>query len=286
MSIPIVYTDRMIIAVDIGGTKTLVASFDGLTLLKETRFVTNSDTEAFLADLLPVLREHTESQMPAAICLAVPGILNLRSGTVVRCGNLPWENFGLRSALAQHFTCPIYLENDANLAGLSEARALSPVPRLCLYLTVSTGIGSGIIVKGKIISALSGSEAGWMTLRRPDAGSDNGFAAWQSYASGKALHARTDQLASDITDQKVWRDIAERVSDGLLALIPALQPDVIIIGGGVGTHFTEHWRDALTDIMKERLPAYIDLPPIEQAQHAEEAVLYGCCYYAEDKLHG
>ncbi|MBL8159928.1 ROK family protein [Candidatus Saccharibacteria bacterium] len=269
----------MIIAVDIGGTKTLVANFEGQQIVRQTRFATVADSETFLADLLPVLRKHAGRTKPEAISLAAPGIIDHYTGSVVRCGNLPWEDFRLRKALSAHFNCPIYLENDANLAGLAEARALVPIPRLVLYVTVSTGIGTGLVVNGKLIAALSGSEAGHMVLRRPE-----GYLKWQSFASGKALHARTHKLAAEIRDPRVWHDIADRVADGLLALIPALQPDAIVIGGGVGSHFDNHWRHELESILSERLSSFISLPPIIQAQHTEEAVLYGCNYFAEDKL--
>lgn len=269
----------MIIAVDIGGTKTLVANFKADEIVKQTRFATAAGADDFMRDLLPVLAAHAKHQRLEAISLAVPGIVDLHAGSVVRCGNLGWRDFALRSLLRQEFDCPIYLQNDANLAGLSEARSLEPVPRLCLYLTVSTGIGSGLVVNGKLLPALSGSEAGHMMLQR-----GGRLLEWEDYASGKALRDRTHQLASEITDPAIWHDIADRVADGLLALIPALQPNIIVIGGGVGSHFDQHWRDKLEAILRARLSSYIDLPTMVQAQHAEEAVLYGCRYYAEDRL--
>jgi len=266
----------MIIGVDIGGTKTLVASFEGDVILAEARFATPHEPADFLADLVPHIQQQARGKRLQAICVAVPGIVDHYTGSIVRCGNLPWKNIGLRHELSQFFNCPIYLENDANLAGLAEAHALNPLPRLCLYITVSTGIGSGIIVNGRLLPALSGSEAGHMMLQH-----DNQLMQWEHFASGRALHERTNQMASQISDKAVWQDAAQRVGIGLLALIPALQPSVIVIGGSIGAYFETRWQSELESYLETHMSSFIDIPPILQAQHPDEAVLYGCKQYAK-----
>ena len=62
-----------------------------------------------------------------------------------------------------------------------------------------------------------------------------------------------------------------------------LQPDVIIIGGSIGTYF-ERYYPTLKRLLTEHLPAHIDVPEIRQAAHPEEAVVYGCYYYGKDAL--
>jgi glucokinase len=68
-----------------------------------------------------------------------------------------------------------------------------------------------------------------------------------------------------------------------LAVIPTLQPDVIIIGGSIGTYYPRYSTD-LKALLKERLPDHIPLPRLVQAKHPELAVLYGCYYYGVDQL--
>lgn len=266
----------MIIGVDIGGTKTLVASFKGDTIVDEVRFATPHEPAEFLTDLVPLIQQQTKGWRPKAISVAAPGIVDHHTGSIVRCGNLPWKNLPMRHELSQFFDCPIYLENDANLAGLAEAHALNPLPRLCLYLTVSTGIGSGIIVNGRLLPALSSSEAGHMMLWH-----DTTLKQWEHFASGRSLHERTGKFASQINDKTIWRDFAKRVGTGLLALIPALQPSLVVIGGGVGAYFDTRWRSELEKYLHTHMSPFIDLPPILQAHHGDEAVLYGCRYYAK-----
>lgn len=269
----------MIIGVDIGGTKTLVATFRGHSIVREDRFATSKDSAVFLGDLIPLLESHIGQQTPRAISLAAPGIIDHHRGNIVRCGNLPWQNVPIRHILRERFDCSILLENDANLAGLSEAHALEPVPQLCLYLTVSTGIGTGIVVNGKLIPALSGSEAGHMALKR-----EHGFTIWEDFASGKSLVERTGVVASKQRDPAVWQDIAERVGSGLLALIPTLHPSVIVVGGSVGGYLDMRWRQPLETMLQKHMSPYITIPPIVEAQHPAEAVLYGCKCYADQHL--
>lgn len=260
-------------AVDIGGTKTLVASFaNGLHVTNEERFPTPQDEHEFMTMLQATL-QNFGAENAEAICVAVPGIVD-STGVVLRCGNLPWTNFPLRQRLAENFSCPIYINNDAKLAGLAETHSLAKVPPLSVYVTVSTGIGTGIITNGRIDQSLAGSEGGHMLLQTP-----KGLQEWEDFASGKAIYESHGKLARDIHDVQEWHQIVENLVLGFQTLIPLLQPDVIIIGGSVGRYF-ERFGPLLSETLKSRMPAFIPIPPIVQAQHPDEAVVYGCYYYA------
>lgn len=263
----------MIIAVDIGGTKTLVASFHGeRSVTNEERFPTPKNEHEFLIHLKVAL-ERFDAKNAQAICVAAPGIIE-DDGTILRCSNLPWKNFELQMLLSQEYSCPVYINNDAKLAGLAETHSLEQIPRMAVYITVSTGIGTGIITHGKLDAALRNSEGGHMVLQGPD-----GPMPWEKFASGHAIREHFGKKAVDIHDSAEWRDIVERLAVGFEALIPLLQPQVIIVGGSVGTYF-ERFGHLLGEVLQRRIPEYIDMPQIVQAQHPQEAVLYGCYYYA------
>lgn len=271
----------MIISVDIGGTKTLVASFVKDELVREDRFATDHDQEAFLSDLTRLLRVHTKQRHHLqAISVAAPGIIDHHKGSIKRLGNLPWIDLPLKEVLRdQGYDCPILLDNDANLAALNEAHVFHPIPQTCLYLTISTGIGGGVIINGRITPPLSNIEPGHMMLRR-----GREYVKWQDLASGKALVKRTGRQASELEDAGLWREHAEYIADGLLALIPTLQPSVIVIGGGVGAYLHERWLLPLEEALHKQMPRFIDIPPIVQAEQPDKAVIYGCKIYAEQHL--
>ena len=268
----------MLVAVDTGGTKTLVASFleDG-HIGEQFKFPTPRTTSEWTATLKDVLESHFGNETIDAIVVAMPGIV--KNGVAVWCNNLKWANFDVASALQGVLgDAPLFVENDANLAGLAETRQLKEIPGLALYVTVSTGIGSGIITEGIINPDLRHSEAGRSLVEF-----DGVVREWESFASGKAIYKAYGKYARDITSKRIWHNIADRISRGFLAVIPVLQPDIIIIGGSIGTYF-EHFGKDLHGLLKERLPAHIPAPKIIQAKHPELAVIYGCYYYALDAL--
>lgn len=268
----------MLVTVDTGGTKTLIASFseDGV-LGDQIRFATPKDSAEYVKILRHTLIESYGNRPVEALVIGLPGII--KGGVAIWCNNLGWKDFDVANALQGILgNAPILVENDANLAGLAETRTLATIPAFSLYVTVSTGIGTGIITDGKINPALRFSEGGRALVEY-----DGIVREWESFASGQAIYKTYGQYARDITNQHTWQSIADRISRGFLALIPTLQPDIIIIGGSMGTYFS-HYGTQLTNILKEKLPAHIPVPRIIQAAHPEEAVIYGCYYYALDTL--
>ena len=268
----------MLVTVDTGGTKTLVASFseDGV-LGEEIRFPTPKDPQEYVRVLRKLLIEKYEHETVEAVVVALPGII--KDGVAVWCENLKWKNFDAGSALKGVLQdTPIFIENDANLAGLAEARALDPIPQLVFYITVSTGIGTGVITDGHIDPGLRYSEGGRMPVEF-----QGKIREWEEFASGQAIYKTYKKYARDITSKRTWNEIADRISRGLLPIIPVLQPDTIVIGGSIGTYF-EKYGPQLADILFEKLPPHIPSPDLIEASHPEEAVIYGCYYYALDTL--
>ncbi|HEX8390497.1 MAG TPA: ROK family protein [Candidatus Saccharimonadales bacterium] len=268
----------MLIAVDTGGTKTLVTGFTKAGKPgAQHRFLTPKSEDEYLATLIEHLQDTYSSKTLDGIVVGVPGVV--RDGAVAWGGsNLPWERFDIARPLTRTFDCPVWVENDANLAGVAEARALDPVPRSLLYVTVSTGIGTGIILDGQLAPGLSASEGGHVMVEY-----DGRVQLWEDFASGQAIKRTYGKYARDITDKAVWNQIADKISRGLIAIIPILQPDCIVIGGSIGTYFNRY-DDTLNKLLHEHLPAHITQPLLRQALHPEEAVVYGCYYYGHDQL--
>lgn len=264
----------MITAVDVGATKVLVAQFDSDGRLRDmARFPTPTDQQQFVRELHEHLAVFSDI---SSIVIGLPGIIS-DDGILLRCGNLPWRNLAIKSLLEAQYSVPAYAENDTKLAALAEINELPQTPKIGLYLTVSTGIGAGVIVDGKLLPAFRNSEPGHMKLYF-----HNEWQAWQQFSSGKALVKHFGREAHDFTRELEWQEVADRLSRGLLALIPTLQPEVIIFGGGVGSFF-EHFDDLLAQKLAILGP-YITLPKMMKAHHPNEAVLYGCYRYATTTL--
>lgn len=268
----------MLVTVDTGGTKILIALFGDDGRVRQTLKLPTPKVQTEYVELVKTTLQKNFAELDIdAVAIALPGIV--KNGVALWCNNLKWKDFNAASAFKNTLEAtPIFIENDANLAGLAEARSIHPVPNSVLYVTISTGIGTGIITEGAIDPALRYSEGGRTMVEF-----EGEILEWEQFASGKAIYKHFGKYARDITEKADWDAIADRISRGLLATIPILQPEIIVIGGSIGTYFPFYGKE-LDTILDTKLPAHIPTPKLSQAIHPEEAVIYGCYYYAIDQL--
>ncbi len=267
----------MLIAIDTGGTKTLIAGFDEVGNKQIiAKFPTPRDTHEYLEAVATHIREYIQVDAITALSVAMPG--PIRDKKVLRTPNIGWSDFDVASDLGAYFPgVPVFLQNDAALAGLAEAREFNPAG-LSVYVTLSTGAGGGISYDGKLFPEFERFEVGSMRVEY------NGeLQRWEDIASGKRFYERHGQYGSDVDDPAIWQDYAERVAVGLQILISLLEPDHLIIGGSMGTHFAKYSAQ-LQALLDNRIAKHTAVTKLSQATHPEEAVVYGCYYYALDLL--
>jgi glucokinase len=259
----------MYLGIDIGGTKTLVACLDKSGVIQESlKFPTSKDYGTFLNDLAKAVANLSTKEF-AACGVATPGRLDAKKEIGIVFGNLPWKEVHIKSDIHRMLRCPIVLENDANLAGLSEAMLLKDEYNRVLYLTISTGINIGFVVDQHIDNDIA-PEAGDIMMER------NGkLETWEHFASGKAIVRRFGKRASDIDDEMTWRTIAYDFALGIADLIAIVQPEIIVIGGSVGVYF-EKYDKQLRECLKQFETPLTPTPPIKKAGRPDKAVVYGC----------
>ena len=268
----------MIVSIDTGGTKTIASIYDkDGHELSSIRFETPKDTHQYTEELLLTLNTILQDTKPTKMVVAIPGLIE--NNHIRWCKNLGWKDFDLAGALSKEYPgIPIVIINDANLAAYAETHSLPSTPHKSLYVTVSTGIGTGLVVNGHLSSTLYNAEGGQMVLDF-----NKKQMMWEDFASGRAIYQLYGKLGKDIKNPKQWNEIANRISKGLLALIPLIQPDVIIFGGSIGTFFNQY-DDKLNEILNDKLPAYIVLPTLIQAARPDYAVVYGGYLYAKNEV--
>ena len=267
---------RPVLAVDLGGTKILTAvvlpsgqvvSWNYcLTLAKE-------GPDAVIRRLLAavnktVAKAKLETLELVGVSIAAAGALDTKKGLVTDSPNLPhWHNVPLRDIFASELGIPVYLINDASAAALGEHRfgAGRGVDNL-IYLTVSTGIGGGIITGGKLYSGTNGcaGELGHMTIdvHGPQCSCGN-FGCLEVLASGTAMAKETvrrlrqgeasyiTELADgnlenvtakivslaarkgDLLAREIVAETANYLGIGMANLVNIFNPDLIVVGGGV-----------------------------------------------------
>lgn len=268
----------MYVGIDIGGTKTLVATLtDEGKIITARRFPSDHDYLRFLDDLHENLKQlkldgHLAQAAGPRACAGVSGLIDRQKGTVHALGNLPWKDKPIRDDIAKLLGgAKVLIENDSRLAGLSEARLVMDKYDDILFLTISTGIGGAFIQQGRIARALQDTEMGKMPLEH-----EGEIIQWEEFAGGRSVIKRFNCEAHEITDPASWRIIGRNVAYGLGAVCSVIQPEAIILGGSIGLY-----ADRYSAVIKEYLAKHLH-PVVRQpkailpAQRPDEAVIYGC----------
>ena len=154
---------KEIIAVDLGGTQIRSARYDhALNLQQRERTLTRADEglqptidrlKAYIRKVMP-----SDASQVAGIGFSSPGPLNPRTGVIVAPPNLPgWRDVPLADIIRSEFGLPVFIGNDANVAALAEAcKGAAQGHRHVIYITISTGIGAGVICDGRLILGRDG----------------------------------------------------------------------------------------------------------------------------------
>ena len=260
----------MYAAVDIGGTKTFAASLDAHgVIVEKIRFETPKSYDQFLIELRQAF-DQIEAKDFVAGGVGAPGSIDRMHGRGISFGNLGWRDIPLTADVEHVVGCPVIIENDAKLAALSEAMLVKDSYNKALYVTISTGIGLGLVVNQVIDTSFG--DGGGRTMLVEHQGK---LTPWESFASGHAIVERYGKRAEDINDTATWLAIVRDLKVGFLELIALTQPDVVIIGGSVGTHFKKYGALLMAELKQYETPL-LPIPPIIGAGRPEEAVLFGC----------
>jgi fructokinase len=273
--------------VEAGGSKFVCAIGDGAgRILAEQRFPT-TDPAATLEKMRGFLREGSRNfGTLSAIGVASFGPLILdrmsaRYGFIGRTPKAGWSNTDVLGTLAPEFSCRIGFDTDVNAAALAEHRwgAAQDVDNL-VYLTVGTGIGGGVLVRGAPLHGLVHPEIGHIHPRRHalDAGFE-GICPFhrdclEGLASGPAILARTGaELQYLDAAHPQWELEADYLGQLCAQLVLALSPQRIVMGGGVMTQLRLlplirqrllHWLGGYVDSseIRERIDHYVVAPAL------------------------
>lgn len=264
----------MYLCIDVGGTKTIAALLDDNGVITEKqKFPTPKKYSEFLAQLSDTLNTFSTKEYQA-VGIGVPVTSFDRELGIARSfSNLPWQNVPIQSDIEHLTKCPVAIENDAKLAGLSESMLRDPSH--LLYVTVSTGIGYSLIINREIDPNI-GDSGGKLLLFEHNGNT----VPWESFASGKAIVETFGKQAKDINDEQTWNLISRNIGQGLIELIAVTEPDIIVIGGSVGVYFSKYGKQ-LNEYLKSLETPLLPIPPVEGALRPEDAVIYGCYDYAK-----
>ncbi len=313
-----------LVGVDLGGTqiRATLASADGVMQNRVATLTLAEEGPAAVIERICAQIELAQAQQPiAAIGIGAPGPTDPYAGVVLVAPNLPgWHNVPLRQLLTERFNVPVFIGNDANLAGLAEYRyGAGRKSSHMIYITVSTGIGGGVISSKRMLLGRQGlaGEIGHITIDysgeqdgRHAVGTLEGLAsgpnfarrARQALAGGGASIVRewvNDDIAV-VTPQLLQQAAAKGDSFaldqfarngrylgiGITNLLHIFNPQRIVIGGSVWLHAQEFMLTALWETIRSRSqsPNYWSDLDIVSAELGEDVGLLGAVALAEDEL--
>jgi glucokinase len=308
-----------LIGVDIGGTKVAAGIVDaGGKILSQLRtpMPANEGPEAALKAVTSAIdalfSAETKQAQIQAIGICAPGPLDPNSGVVLNPPNLPcWRNFPLAARVAEKYRVPVKVDNDANAAALAEtiwgaARGYKYV----FYATLGTGIGTGIVLDGRIYHGRTGAagEGGHVSIDyRGPVCSCGKRGCIEVLAAGPAIAARARErvaadpdrgaglldlaqgkielitseivgkayAAKDALAKEILQQTAELLTIWLGNIVDLLDPDVLVVGGGVAAMMNPFF-----DEIKRRLPAWCVNPraaeiPLLPAHYGADAGIAG-----------
>jgi glucokinase len=272
----------MYLLFDIGGTRTRVAySKDGVAIGEPVIFPTPHNFEEGIAAIVAAARELGlvgGAQSCVAAAGGAPGMFDEQRSMLIQSPHLPqWQDQPLRERLTAELGVPVFLENDAALAGLGEARrGAGKGFNVVEYMTISTGVGGARIVAGAIDP--SRTEPGHEQL-----GDDSGR-TFEEAVSGSALEKRMGKKPKEVSDPAVWDVLARDLARGLSSTIQTWKPDVIVLGGSMILGDPAISLTKTETYLKEiAVPFPEPLPPLRRAALGDSAGLYGALEFATIK---
>lgn len=289
--------DALAIGIDLGGTQVRAALVDGVgTVLSRAAALTDvqGGPEAVIEQMRGLVSQVSSAQSgrTVAVGISTPGPLDSEAGTVIHIPTLPrWDDFPIRDRLATELSLPVILENDGIAAAYGEWRhGAGAGLRHLVYVTVSTGIGGGVVIDGRLIHGRRGMAAHVGHFQMMPGGplcSCGAPGCFEALAAGTALgkagraaaernpgsrlatlastgplgahHVveaarQGDAVALDLIEQE-----AEYLGIGFTGLIHLYSPERVIMGGGVAAAFDLLDRGIHAVIARQAMAAFRDV---------------------------
>ncbi|MBW4022886.1 MAG: ROK family protein [Proteobacteria bacterium] len=277
------------IGIDLGGTElraAVVGADGGVLAHARTATAALEGPEAVIAQMADLVGRIAPGHAVIGVGIGSPGPLDAAAGVVVQASTLHgWDDVPLAALAEARLGLPVRIDNDANVAALAEWRfGAGRGLRHMVYVTVSTGIGGGVIIDGKLLHGRGSlaAEIGHMAITdTPIRCSCGALGCWEALAAGPALGQRATETgcwgpvtardvsrlaeAGDATAARLLAEEARWLGIGFANLLHLYAPEMIVVGGGVSECLPAMRADIEAVIRRQAMPAYRDVPIVAAA---------------------
>jgi glucokinase len=311
------------IGIDLGGTKIAAGVTDEngrILATAQSATLSSRPYQEVVRDMAAcALRAMEEAGCAAdaveAIGIGIPGLAENKTGSVIFCTNLGWHNVPLRQELTQYLNKPIYIDNDATVAGFAESVAgVSQGADCSVFITLGTGVGGGIVIGGKPWTGVHGvaSEIGHLTMVIDGIPCTCGKSGCvERYCSATALVRMGQEAAlkhpdsqiailsnqdpanitgklvidcakaGDATALEVFNEYTRYLALAINNVISFLDPEIVVLGGGISNA-----GDFLLDAVRRWIPGFLmfktmPYPRVELAVLGNQAGIIGAAMLAK-----
>ncbi|MBD3315368.1 MAG: ROK family protein [Chitinivibrionales bacterium] len=281
----------LFVGLDIGGTKLMAAAGDGgREIVRRIRRETPTALEEGLRSLHAMVEAVAAGEDIGGIGAAVGGPLDWRTGVVSPLHQPSWREVPLKEIMEERWECPFWVDVDTNVAALGEYAALSkPVSRL-LYITVSTGMGGGLVVDGRLYRGADGGhpEVGHQAINSRCTYPERVWCECgakdcvEAFVSGNGIRRLYGKPAHELSAAE-WEEVAWNLGRGLRNCAALYVPDLIALGGGVATGGGEPFIATVEAVMKEELKI-VPAPKVVLSTLGYDTALYGALIVAQKGL--
>ena len=285
----------MIGALELGGTKCVCAVFeiDG-TLVDRLSVPTETP-----ADSMPAMIEFFKKYPQVkAIGIGSFGPIGANPqaadyGYITNTPKLPWQQYDFLGTFKKEFDVPMAWTTDVNAAAYGEMKqgAAQGVAN-CMYITIGTGVGAGVVVDGKIISGFAHPEAGHMAVKRHPDDHYEGKCPFhhdclEGMAAGPAVEGRWGKKGVELSNElAVWEIEAYYIAQAIYTYFLTLSSERFILGGGVMKQ--RQLFPLIRQYLQEMNNDYVALPELEQfvvpPMLEDNAGITGCFELAKELL--
>ncbi len=286
------------IGVDLGGTKIEVAVLDpGGTVAWRRRADTPGTYDGIVSTIAGlVAAAEQELAVRATVGIGIPGVISPATGLVKNANTLVLIGRPLDQDLAAALGRPVRIENDANCFALSEAADGAGAGQHCVFgVIIGTGCGGGIVVGGQVLSGRNRIAGEWGHTCLPQPREDElplprcwcgqygclelflagpGLARSGGAPNGAALSARAAE--GDAAALAALTRHADRLARGLAVIVNVLDPDVIVLGGGVSN--MTHLYEQVPGLLAQYVFSDVAVTPIVRNQHGDSSGVRGAAW--------
>ncbi len=252
---------KYIIGIDLGGTYIKLGLLDSeyrildKQVLHTARFIKKESLILAITDSIKsfIAAQQLKAKDTLGVGIGLPGPIDSQRGIVRFLPNIPgWHNVPLRAILTRKIRIPVFIDNDANLMALAEYKigaAKGSINAVCI--TLGTGVGGGLIINGRLFrgSCFAAGEVGHMPINEEGPVCNcHGRACLERYIGNRRIlqtvkkNFKKDLSLEELSDLAkrgntkaihIWQETGKKIGVALTSVVNLLNPDCIVIGGGV-----------------------------------------------------